>query len=719
MKKTQFVHLHNYSEYTIGKSILQVSNGNSSLEFLPQLKKSDGTAVAITDHMNMSCAVEFYRSAKETGIKPIIGCELLVDEPAGQPGNIILLATDTIGYGNLVHILSQAHINNPPDKAIADKKVLASHAEGLIALSGGTGSYLAALCANEHLKKACRCASEYQDIFGRGNYYIELVKHGFLEEDLRIKGLLEIARRTGIPLVATNECRYFQKEDFLRYSIWENHSKHPSRYYDPKVWHENINYTYYFKTAEEMREMFHHIPQALKNTVAIAEKCHLQMPAAPGSPISEVKSGVRSPLENLCVQELANKLDGNIPPHYRRRLAHECALLDAYGQAEELIILYELMRYAEEQAIACFAKSISCGSLAAYSLGIVRLNPFETGEAFERFLNRKTLSLCVYAPAKAEPILREYLRKKYGANGAVKSFCIGKALVDQLCPVRHDPVWRAEKIIAVDGTNSSSIFCDTGAVPLPLSKSKKGEIIAQYPSESLKAIGIPNINMDLVPTPQLNEFQTVRPLLRKRHDTILSLDDIPLDDARTYKMLCNGDAPDFLLNKYAKEILKRLKPSGCGDLCVVLALSTPHGMRLGILDSLIEHKHAKQSPEYPDKRLEPILKETYGILVYQEQIADIAEKLAGFSPAKSWEFVRGIFASGIHCRKDFIRGCVKNRVTRTVARMLFTQVSEAAIYCVSKSTCIHRALLAYRVSYIKAHFPKELEKSFRNGRSGI
>jgi len=775
-----YIHLHCHSEYSILDGALAID------ALVDAAWKNKMPALALTDHGNIFGAVSFFRKAKEKGIKPILGCEVYVAPGSrlekkpekGRPGHfhLIFIVKDEKGYSNLCQLITQAYLEGFYYRPRIDKELLARHSEGLIGLSGcikGEISYFLRLGEEE---KAERVALEYASLFEKGSFYLELQDHGLKEEKEVNPGLVSLARRLNLPLVATNDCHYLNKEDAETHDILlciQTNRKVTDQ--------DRIRFSsneFYFKSSAEMMALFEDVPEAIKNTVEIASRCNFDFPSSghflpqfkppEGSSLSDyfdqvVKQGFRSRME--LVQSKGE--DGDIPePHeYEERLEKEIRLIKEMGFEGYFLIVWDLIRMAKEKKIPVGpGRGSAAGSLLAYSLGITDIDPLQYHLLFERFLNPERISLpdidIDFCGRRRDEIL-EYVTQKYGrenvcqiitfgtmaARAAVRD--VGRALevplpeVDRIAKMippfgpdaniegalknipqlreLRDKNTKIAHLISIaqklEGQIRHPSIHAAGIVitprPLvefmPLYQSVKGEITTQFPMKDIEALGL--LKMDLLGLRNLTVIQDTIEHVKKDNETTLDLESIPLDDEKTFEVFQSGNTDGVFQfeSPGMKDLLRNFKPESFRDLIALNALYRPGPLKSGMTDEFIKRKNHPERVSYEFPELEPILKETKGIIVYQEQVMQIATELAGFSLAEA-DILRKAMGKKETAmmkaqRQRFIQGARKKGISTAKATKIFDQIKEFAGYGFNKSHSAAYAYLAYRTAYLKAHFP--------------
>lgn len=775
-----FIHLHNHSEYSI-------LDGALSIEALVEAAwKNKMPAIAITDHGNIFGAVHFFRKAKERGIKPILGCELYVapqsrfekkaerKEPVHF--HLTLLVKDEKGYRNLCQLITKAYLEGFYYRPRVDKELLAKHGEGLIGLSGCVkGEIIHHLLLGDE-ERAERAALEYASFLPKGNFYIELQDHGLREEE-RVKPMLvALARKMGLPLVVTNDCHYLNKEDAETHDILlciQTNKKVTDQ--------DRIRFgsnEFYFKTSAEMVALFKEWPEAIKNTVEIASRCHFDFPssgyflpqfkAPEGVSVEEyfervVREAFKAQMDSL--REKAERGEAPDLHEYDKRLEKEMKLIKEMGFEGYFLIVWDLIQMARAKKIPVGpGRGSAAGCLLAYILGITDIDPLQYNLLFERFLNPERISLpdidIDFCGRRRDEIL-EYVTRKYGRenvcqiitfgtmaarqvvrdvgralevplpevdriakmippfgpeatiDGALKNVPQLKELRDKNTKIAHllSIAQKLEGQIRHPSIHAAGIVIAPKPLVefMPLYKSVKGEITTQFPMQDIEALGL--LKMDLLGLRNLTVIQDTVELVERDQRKKLDLKNIPLDDAKTFEVFQSGNTDGVFQfeSPGMKDLLRNFRPESFRDLVALNALYRPGPLKSGMTDEFIKRKNHPERISYEFPELEPILKETKGIIVYQEQVMQIATELAGFSLAEA-DLLRKAMGKKktavMRAQKQrFIQGAKKNGISAAKATKIFEQINYFAGYGFNKSHSAAYAYLAYRTAYLKAHYP--------------
>jgi DNA polymerase-3 subunit alpha len=783
MKSAGFIHLHNHSEYSLLDGMLRITDGEGKpSDFLKGLAEAKIPALAFTDHGNMYGAMEFYFTAQAAGIRPIIGCEVYTakgsrlekDKSSSRKdnGHLTVLARNQTGYRNLMKLVSNSFLEGFYHDPRIDMEVLERHHEGLTVLSGCLKSHLSRACALGEIDEAVKIAVRYSDIMGKGNFFLELMDHGIPEEAAALKGLLEVAKRTGLPVVATNDCHYLRKED------WEAHDVHicistGSLLSDPDRMKMSMH-ELYFKSPEEMSRLFSHTPEAVKNTIAIAEMCDLKLDSGklylPDFDVpAEYRDGHSEEeaqfayLKALCLRGLEAKL-GRVSDEYKSRLVYELGVIKGMGFSSYFLIVMDFIVYARSHGVPVGpGRGSGAGSLVAFALDITRVDPIVNGLLFERFLNPDRKSMpdldIDFADSGRETIV-EYVRQKYGvgnvaniityntikAKTAVKDVgrvmsvpladvnAISKLLPDketlykaintvpELRERQKDPKIKKMFEIAqkIEGLRRQTSVHAAGVVItkeqvtnyVPLAnRNNKNVVTTQYDGNMLTRLGL--LKVDFLGLRTLTIIETALELMRGGKNGNFDIYQIPLDDKKTYELLCEGRTTGVfqLESEGMRKLIKGLKPSQFSDIAALVALYRPGPIQSGMLELFVERKHGRKKIVYDHPVLEPILKDTYGTMVYQEQVMEISKKLARFTPGEADSLRKAMGKKKPEemeqSRVKFTEGAKENGIPLKLSTKIFDQILQFAGYGFNKSHSVAYALVAYQTAWLKANFPVE------------
>ncbi len=763
-----FVHLHCHTQYSLLDGAIKID------DLIDTTLRFGQTAVAITDHGVMYGAIEFYHKATKAGLKPIIGCEVYVapgdmETKTPIPGlpryfHLVLLAMDLDGYKNLIKLVSLANTKGFYHKPRVDKSALKEYNSSLIAMSACLQGEIPYWILRNDDKRTIEALDFYRSTF-KDRFYLEIQSNGLADQEKVNPIIIEMAKEYSVPLVATNDCHYLMPSDAKAHEVLlciqtrkTINDKDRMRFNTDQL---------YLKSPQEMIDSFSSIPEAISNTKDVADRCLLEIPMGkyhfPVFP-SEGNNSLESVIDEKARKGLAKRLGNNIPPEYSERLEDELNIIKSMGFPGYFLIVADYINYAKTHGIPVGpGRGSAAGSLVAYALGITDIDPIRWGLLFERFLNPERKSMpdidVDFCQERRDEVI-EYVKNKYGYQyvGQITTFGnmkaravirdVGRVLgisyseVDKIAKlVPDDPKITIEKALeleprlremvetnpvvaeltdiarSLEGLNRHASVHAGGVVisdrfPLtdhvPVYMDKKGMLISQYDKDSIEKVGL--IKFDLLGLKTLTVIHKTLEILKSRGE-IVDLTDLPLDDPLTYKLMGKGDtAGVFQLESHGmKQMLRQLKPEKFEDVIAAVALYRPGPMDL--IPSYIERKHGREKIEYLHPMLEPILKETYGIIIYQEQVMQIAQVMAGYSLGKADLLRRAMGKKKVHemdnQREDFIKGARQKGVPEDLALQIFSLMAKFAGYGFNKSHAAAYALVAYQTAYLKAHYFKE------------
>ena len=779
MTSDNFVHLHLHTDYSLLDGACEIG------KLMDRAATLKMPAVAITDHGNLFGAVKFYEAAKKRNIKPIIGCEVYV-APASRfdraadtdrPNHLVLLCENERGYRNLVKLASLAYIEGYYYKPRIDKDLLARHAEGLIGLSACLRGEVAVALASDRNEVARQSAYDLRDIFGKGNFFLELQDQG-MEEEKRINPLMvRLSRETGIALVATNDTHYITAGDARAQEVLVciQTGKTMS---DTNRMKFRTN-EFYFKTYEEMAAVFgRDVPEALARTLEIAERCnlhlettghvfpHFEVPAGdtPDSYFEKVtREGFAHRRERLERLQAAGRLKYPLEA-YEERLDREIALIKQMRFPGYFLIVWDFIRFSREQCIPVGpGRGSAAGSLVAYSLHITDIDPLQNELLFERFLNPERVSFpdidIDFCMRRRSEVI-DYVTRKYGRENVSQIITFGtmgaKAVIRDAARALDLPYAEADRIAKLIPNTLNITLEDAlkqapelaqlqktdervadllqvashlegfvrhasthaaGVVisPLPLQeivplhKSNKDEITTQYAMDDLEKIGL--LKMDFLGLTTLTVIDDCVKLIEKTRGEKLDLESLTLEDPSAYDLLSKGLTAGIFQfeSRGMTDILRRVKPTRLADLTALNALYRPGPMQM--IDDYIARRSGKRKVTYDLPQLQEILEETYGVIVYQEQVIQIFNRVAGFTLAEA-DVVRRIMGKKkieemATNKEKFLAGAHKNNVSAAKAQKLWDLVEQFAGYGFNKSHSAAYALVAYHTAYLKTHYPVE------------
>ena len=755
-----FVHLHVHTEYSLLDGACRIGS------MMERVKELGQSAIAITDHGVMYGCIDFYKAAKKAGIKPIIGCEVYVtrrtmaDRVHGidnDPYHLVLLCENRTGYENLCNLVSQAFTNGFYGKPRVDLELLRQHHEGLIAtsacLAGGVAQYL----LNEEYQEAKEYALKMRDIFGEGNFYLELQDHGIPEQRPVNQGVQRIARETGLPLVVTNDAHYLRKEDAAMQDVLL--CIQTGKTVDEENRMRFQTDEFYLKSEEELRQLFPGCDEAFENTAKIAQRCNLEfvfneyhLPSFP------IPAGFTNEeyFRKLCMDGFRERYD-NPPQSYLERLEYEIGVISRMGYGNYYLIVWDFIRYAKENGIPGGpGRGSGAASIAAYCLHITEVDPMQYALIFERFLNPERVSMpdfdTDFGPERRGEVI-EYVMRKYGADhvaqiatfgtmaarGAIRD--VGRALnftyaetdvVAKLVPntphitlkealeisprlkEMYDTDPRVKKLIdtamSLEGMprNTSThaagvvITADPVYTYVPLSRNDD-TIVTQYTMTTIEELGL--LKMDFLGLRNLTIIEDAQQEIRKIQPDF-DISKVPDGDEATFAMLAEGKTQGVFQMESAgmTGVCINMKPTSIEDLTAIVALYSP-----GPMDSI---------PKFIANKLDP-RKITYGCIVYQEQVIEIFRTLGGYTMGQADNIRRAISKKKMQVieneRKVFvygdkeqgIPGCVANGVSEAAAQSIYDEIVDFANYAFNKAHAVCYAVVAYQTAYLKCHYPQQ------------
>lgn len=768
--QSNFVHLHVHTQFSL-------LDGACRIEDLLSLAGKCGmTSCAITDHGNMFGVIEFYEKAKAVGIKPIIGCEIYVapgsrfDKTShgikGASFHLLLLAKNITGYKNLMEIVSIGYTEGFYYKPRVDKEVLSRCGKGLIACSACIKGEIPHLLLSGDTEKAKKIATEYTDIFGKDNFYLEIQDNKLKEQTKINSSIIKLGRDLDIPIVATNDVHYLDRRDARAHDVLLC-IQTQTTIDDPNRMRFQTDQLY-FKTMEEMRASFSEVPEALDNTAKIAEKCcldlnfderHLPQFKAPDNEDNDV-------FFSRLVRGGIEKRYGAITGEIDERVNHELKIIRDSGYVSYFLIVWDFINYAKEKGISVGpGRGSAAGSIISYALGITDIDPIKYGLIFERFLNPERVTMpdidIDFCFERRSEVI-EYVIQKYSKENVAQIITFGSMMakgvlrdvgrvlgmpyveVDKIAKlVPNDPGITLEQALEIEpalkskyeespmiqqlidiskrleGLNRHASTHAAGVVisdkPLykriPLFKTAEDQLTTGYSMKSLEKTGM--LKMDFLGLKTLTVIDQTAKIVKRTQDKEVDINSIPLDDKAVFELLARAETVGVfqLESGGMKELLRKLKPERFEDLIAILALYRPGPMGSGMLDEFIKRKQGQIEVKYDHPDLEPILKETYGIIVFQEQVMKIVSKLAGFSMAEA-DNVRKVMGKKIQEALDnikvkFLEGAKKNNVETFTAGKVWDFIAYFAGYGFNKSHSAAYAMVSYRTAYLKANWPVE------------
>ncbi len=749
-------------------------------------KKHRMGALALTDHGNMFGAVEFYQMAIKHGIKPIVGCEVYVaprsrfeKKVSGEgegPSHLTLLVKNRVGYFNLIKLVSLAYIEGFYYKPRVDKELLSKYHEGLIALSGCMKGEVAIHAGRGEMKKALESAEQYGRIFDQERFFIEIQNNGVENQLTLNERLLEVSRQLSLPIVATNDCHYLHRKDAKAHEVLLCIQTGKTLSDNDRMKFSSDEF--YFKSPEEMTDLFRNTPEAIARTVEIAERCNLELKFEekhiPKISVPSEES-LDSYLEKLSREGLEKRLAASLEDkdlkegldRYRDRLEEELNIIKSMGYSGYFLIVADFINFAKSRRIPVGpGRGSAAGSLVAYALSITDLNPIEYDLIFERFLNpgRKSsmpdvdVDFCM----EGRNDVIQYVMGKYGKENVAQIITFGKmqaravirdvgrvldipyAEVDRIAKlipntlnitleqalrqeprleesVKKDPKIASLFTIAksLEGLSRHASTHAAGVVIsnkplmeyLPLYHGQNGEVMTQYTMKDVEKIGL--VKFDFLGLKTLTVVNNAIRLIEEQRGVKIEISQLPLDDPETFTLLGSGSTLGIfqLESSGMRDLLTKLKPGSFKDIIALVALYRPGPLASGMVEEFIKRKQGQGLTRYDLPQLKEILEETYGVIVYQEQVMRIASSLAHFSLEDGDNLRRAMSKKDpkeMEMQKEkFLEGARKNRVQQAKAEKIFDLMSKFAEYGFNKSHSAAYALIAYQTAFLKAHYPME------------
>jgi DNA polymerase-3 subunit alpha len=768
--KADFVHLHVHSEYSL-------LDGAARLKRLVERAAGLGfPAIALTDHGNMFGAIDFYEHARAAGIKPILGCELYiapgsrferapVDGQYEGANHVTALVRNEAGYRNLIKLVSKGYLEGFYYKPRVDKELLAQHSEGLLILSGCLNSEVSRLLLAGEERKALEVAGWYADVFGRDHYFAEIQAHGLADQIRVTEGTLRIARALGVGVCGTNDSHYLEATDARAHEVLLC-LQTGAKIADPNRW-KFATEEFYLKSAEEMRKVFEHLPEACTNTLAVAERCDLELTFGQFRlPRYEVPAG--QTLDSYLRQVAEVGLHRHYPEpsaETRARFDYELGVIQKMQFSGYFLVVWDFIRYAKDRGIAVGpGRGSAAASLVAYCLGITTVDPMRYGLVFERFLNPGRKSMpdmdIDFADDRRDEVI-EYVVQRYGRDRVAQIITfnvlkakavirdVGRVLgmafgdVDKIAKLVPDTLnitlddafkqspplaeavkgrpevaelWqiakRLEGLARHAGKHAAGVVISDEPLMehVPLYRDPKSEeIITQYPMGPIEKLGL--LKMDFLGLRTLTVIANTVRLIEESRSLRIDPERIPLDDAKTYQLL--ADARTFgvfqLESTGMRNALRQLRPERLEDVIAMVALYRPGPMEM--IPDFIARRHGRVKSTYEHPVMEKHLQETYGIMVYQEQVLKIAADMAGFSMSEADDLRKAmgkkIPALMAEQRAKFLEGAKGRGVKEKVAERVFELMEKFAGYGFNKAHATAYGIVAYQTAYFKANYPVE------------
>ena len=776
---SEFVHLHNHSEYSMLDGACRIP------DMVDWAVENSVPAVALTDHGNMFGAWELYNKATEAGVNPIIGCEVYVahgsrktrEQERGGPYHLTLLAEDATGYGNLLELVSLGYTEGFNRKPRIDMEILREYRDGIIALTGCIQGQVPQLICADRRDEAIQSFKTLMEIMGERNLYVEVQNHYIDKELEAYPVMVELAKEFNLPLVGTNDCHYLRKSDHGMHDVLLCIQTKKTVNDQERLRYDNH---FYFKSVDEMREALKdYPPEAISNTLEIANRCNLKLDyQRDPMPKYEIPEGHThdSYLKEWCYQGLREKY-GELSEPIRQRIDYELGIIKQGGHANYFLIVGDYVNYAQKQGYPLSARGSAAASLVLHALDVISFNPMDHGCLFERFLNLERLAppdIDIDFADRARESVIEYLVKKYGTDsvGKVATFATlgAKAAIKDVGRALEMPLENVKKLTelipsfpgitldevlervpefqtlaelpenrelmdlskAVEGMkrhvscHASGIAISDGPLTnyVPLFKDRHDQVAVQFEGKTVEEVGI--VKLDSLGLRSLSEIHDCLQMIETNHGVKLKLEDIPFDDSETYSLVSNGLIAGLFQLEGSEGMLRvvtELKPDNFEEFSAIPALYRPGPIENGDMQRYIDRKNGLQPIAYIHPSLEGVLKSTYGVCIYQEQIMQIAHDIAGFTLGEA-DILRNAMGKKnevliVAQREKFVEGAVKKTsLAKSEAEEVFDWLESVGHYAFNKSHTVAYSMLAYRMAYLKTHYPIEFMAAVITGEAG-
>lgn len=774
---SKFVHLHTHSHYSLLDGLAKID------DLVNRTKELGMDSIALTDHGVLYGAIEFYKKAKKAGVKPILGVEAYMaprgraDKEAGERYfHLILLCENLTGWKNLIKLVSIANLEGYYYKPRIDKEILRKYHEGLIGLSACLSGEVNRHLMADRFEEAKKAAFEYEEIFGKGNFFLEIGDHPKIPDSVKLRAeVLKLAKETGLGLVATQDIHYAKKEDAPYHDILVAVQTGARLSDDDRLTLSVDDFS--LNTPEEMAEKFQDAPEAIANTVKIAERCNLELELGkvilPNFPKPDGKSANQY-LEELIQERIGGRFPGEkLTQEVKDRLAMELGVIEKTGFADYFLIVQDFINWAKSHGIAVGpGRGSAAGSLVSYILGITDLDPIAYGLLFERFLNPDRIQMpdvdVDFADTGRDRVLG-YVKEKYGADHVAQIITFGTMAAragirdaGRAMGLSYDFCDKLAKLIPFNMKLKESIekvpelaeqyaknedarklldaaehlegvarhasvhACGTVIskeplmeyLPVQLAPQDKNNIITQFEMHTVEDMGL--LKIDFLGLKNLSIIEETVRLVKERHGRDIKMNDLPLDDKKTFELLRKGDTTGVfqLEGGGMRRYLKELEPSSIEDIIAMISLYRPGTLDAGMVPHYIQRKLGREEVTYLHPKLEPILKKTYGIMVYQEQLMEVARALAGFTFSEA-DTLRKAVGKKIKAllqeqEEKLTQGMIKNGIDPKLAREIWLWFEPFARYGFNRSHAACYAMIGYQTAYLKANFSQEFHTSLLN-----
>ena len=777
---TEFVHLHNHSEYSMLDGACRIE------EMVNWAVENSVPAVALTDHGNMFGAWELYDKATKAGVNPIVGCEVYVapgdrkkrGKEQGGPYHLTLLAEDATGYQNLLKLVSLGYTEGFYSRPRIDMEILREYRDGIIALTGCIQGQVPQLLCSSRREEGIQHFKTLMEIMGERNLYVEVQNHYIDKEQEAYPIMVQLAKEFNLPIVGTNDCHYLRKSDHEMHDVLLCIQMKKPVSDQQRMRFDNH---FYFKSVDEMREVLKdYPPEAISNTLEIAERCkNLKLDYGESvMPKYEVPEGHTndSYLKELCYEGLREKYGGELSEPVKQRLDYELDIINKTGYPGYFLIVWDYVKYAHKQGYPLSARGSAASSLVLYALDVITFNPMDYDCLFERFLNLERISppdIDIDFADRAREHVIDYLVEKYGEDsvGKVATFATlgAKAAIKDVGRALEVPLDEVEKLTelipstpgitldealeevpefhaladrpenrelmdlskAVEGTkrhvscHASAIVVSNGPLTnyVPLFKDKHDQVASQFEGKTVEDVGI--VKFDSLGLRSLTETYDCLQMVKTNHGKDIKLEEIPFDDKKTYSLISQGLIAGLFQLEGSDgmyRVVVQLKPDNFEEFSAIPALYRPGPIESGMMQQFIDRKNGLQKVEYPHPSIENALENTYGVCIYQEQVMQIARDMAGFTLGEA-DILRSAMGKKDNAllkaqREKFIEGATKNEISAKEAEEVYDLIEPFGGYAFNKSHTVAYSMLAFQMAYLKTHYPHEFMAALMTGEAG-
>ncbi|BEU87949.1 DNA polymerase III subunit alpha [Selenomonas sp. TAMA-11512] len=763
-----FAHLHVHTCFSL------LDGASRIPELISRTKELGMDSIAITDHGAMYGVIDFYKEAKKQGVHPVIGCEVYlapesrhdrIEIQGTRYYHLILLAETNEGYRNLSKLISLANMEGYYYKPRIDKELLRKYHQGLICLSACIAGEIPQMILRGNTERAEVLIEEYQEIFGKENFFLEIQNHGLPEEKEAFTGVVELAEKYNVKLVATNDIHYIHKSDSEAHDVLL--AIQTAKTINDPTRMRYAEGEFYLRSPEEMQALFADYPEALTNTQEIAKRCQVEFTFGqlhlPNFPLPAGMTDTEY-LKQLCEEKLPERY-AERTAEIDKRLTYELSVIHQMGYDSYFLIVWDFINYAREQGIPVGpGRGSAAGSIVAYLLGITNLDPLAYDLLFERFLNPERITMpdidIDFCYIRREEVI-DYVKSRYGSDHVAQIITFGTMLakgairdVGRALDMPYAAVDRVAKAIpaelgmtidkamkesqdfrqiyeendenrelvdyarALEGLPRHASTHAAGVVIardplteyLPVQVTD-GTLVTEYDKDHVEELGL--LKMDFLGLRTLTVMADAVKMIQKTHGIAIDIDRIPLEDKATAEMLTAGDTSAVFQMESAgmTNLVKDLRPERFSDLIPTVALYRPGPLGSGMVTDFIAGRHGKKVAEYLHPSLEPILKETFGVVLYQEQVMQVVQVLAGFSLGQA-DILRRAMGKKKHAvlmsqKETYLKGTDANHIDRALAEKIFDLLTHFADYGFNKSHSAAYALVAWQTAYLKAHYPAE------------